>query len=222
MNDDSDRRHSAKIEELAVEYEAKGYKVSKEPSAAELPFSLGNYVPDLVAQKDGGGYIFEVKTSASQLSLDRFQNISREVSAHPNWRFLLVTLDPQEDAIIKNPEHFPSWETLAKNIAKTSVLLDTQVYEAALLYLWSCFEVGLRKKAFEINLPADQLPPSQLLKSIYTSGEISVDEIDLATEFMLKRNQAAHGVSAHLDEATVTRYLSFVTNLLEEWHATQT
>jgi hypothetical protein len=163
-----------------------------------------------------------VKTSASQLSLDRFQNISKEVSEHPNWRFFLVTLDPQEDVAIKSPAHFPSWETLAKNIAKTSVLLDTQVYEAALLYLWSCFEIGLRKKAFEINLPADQLPPSQLLKSIYTSGEISVDNIDLATEFMLKRNQAAHGVSANLDEATVRRYFSFVSNLLEEWHETQT
>lgn len=219
MNDDIIRRHNAKIDELAAEYSAKGYEISKEPSTAELPFSLGNYLPDLVAQKDGGGYIFEVKASASQLSLDRFQNISREVSEHPNWRFFLVTLDPQEDATMKSPEHFLSWEALEQSISKTRVLLDTQIYEAALLYLWSRFEIGLRKKAFEINLPADQLPPSQLLKSIYTSGEISVNEIDLATEFMQKRNQVAHGVSTSLAETSLKRYLSLVAGLFSEWQA---
>lgn len=219
MNSDLTRRHDAKIDELAVEYGAKGYKVIKEPSATDMPFNLGNYRPDLIVEKDGGGYIFEVKTSTSQLPLDRFQNISNEVSAHPNWRFLLVSLDVQSDGSIKDSANFPSWEALEQNISKINVLLETQVFEAALLYLWACFEMGLRKKAFEINLPADQLPPSQLLKSIYTSGEISVDDIDLAMEFMAKRNQAAHGLPTDLNDALLRRYASFVTDLVDEWHA---
>ena len=103
--------HEQKIQGTAQQLQERGYRVFTEPSKSDLPFDLGNYVPDLVATKDEQGIIFEVKTSFKRLSVDRLQNLAAQIASHKGWRFVLITLDDEtEDVLPLEAKDFPCWQ----------------------------------------------------------------------------------------------------------------
>ncbi len=218
MNSPARKAHDDKISSLAIEYAHQGFTVTKEPSSAEMPFDLGDYRPDLIARNVGGGLIVEVKTRASTIAVDRFQALAQEVSEHPGWRFLLVTLDDVDTAKIPTTSsELPSWDQLADKMHQTKELIAKDALEPAILYLWSIFESALRRRAIALSIPVERLPASVLLNHMYSQGEISVHEISLFRDFMLKRNRIAHGAAEVIDATLATTIFSSVDRLLAEW-----
>lgn len=218
MNSPVSSAHDEKIESLATTYEKEGFAVIKEPASNELPFDLDGYIPDLVISKGDAGMIIEVKTSASCISVDRYQSIAQDISKHPGWRFMLVTLeDVDSENIPTDSNDLPTWAQLVTKLQKARGLFEEGDYEPASLYLWSIFEAALRKRAISQNIPVERLPASKLLNHMYSQGEISVEDIDVFSEFLVRHNRIAHGISESIDSAMIDPMLQSVNKLLKEW-----
>jgi hypothetical protein len=218
MNTKAKSLHDEKLESLASDYARRGFVVVKEPSAKQLPFDLGEYRPDLVASKDSAGVIIEVKTSASRISVDRFQQVADEVSTHPGWRFLLVTLDDVDTREIPTTaSELPDWAQLDEKLKRLDGMMAMPLLEPGLLYLWSIFEAALRRRAIAQNIPVERLPANMLLKHLYSQGEVSVDQVDVFQAFLEKRNRLAHGGNEVLDPEFIRMLIRSVKDVIEEW-----
>jgi Holliday junction resolvase len=207
-----------KIDSLASIYTQDGFEVQKEPSADQLPFDLGGYKPDLLARKENTGLIIEVKTNASHYSVDRFQLIAQEISKHPGWRFLLVTLEDVDSGKIPiTTSELPTWQQLETKLTQAQALIEEGAFDPGLLYLWSIFEAALRKQAIAQNIPVERLPAKMLLNHMYSHGEVSIEQFDLFREFRDKRNRITHGANELIDPDMVRKLLISIRNLLAEW-----
>lgn len=207
-----------KLEALAAQYVQEGYAVVRAPSRAQLPFELGDYCPDIVASKDHTGLIVEIKSSASRLSIDRLQQLAAEVSRHPGWRFLLVTLDDVDSATIPTTlDELPDWPRLGEKLDQVRNLAANDLLAPALLCLWAIFEAGLRRRAITQQIPAERLPARMLLRHMYSQGEISVDQIDLFEEFFDKQSRLAHGRDEDIGPRFIHDLVTAVSNLIAEW-----
>ena len=218
MIENTQQSEQAKIIELAEQYTREGYTVTREPSGIDLPFDLDGYRPDLIATKDKSGLIVEVKTKLARLPVERFRAIAEEVSRHPGWRFLLVTLDDVES---QNPpgisENLPEWTQLKQNTSLAADLLQDGKKEPALLYLWSILEAMLRKHAIEISLPIERFPVMRLINHMYSLGEITLSQYDLTIEILEIRNKLAHGFLVVVDDSLIDRFKNLVDILITEW-----
>ena len=166
-------------ETVAQELRRNGYEVVLSPSPEALPFDLGHYRPDLIAFKNGGGIVLEVKKSTAHLSVDRLQNVAEKVASHNGWQFRLLTPQDIPEYAVDGYTDFPSWSTLRSKTQDVETLIQNGMTEPALLYLWSIVEAMLRKQAIAQHLPIDGYPSRNLLKHMYSSGEVSMDEFDL-------------------------------------------
>jgi len=218
MNSSTKTVHDEKINSLASTYAQQGFNVLKEPSSSEVPFDLGDYKPDLIAIKGDTNLIIEVKTTASRISVDRFQSLAQEISRHPGWRFLLVTLDDVDSSRIPTTSsELPTWSQLITKLHQAQALIAEGAFEPAMLYLWSIFEAALRKRAIAQSIPVERLPASTLLNHMYSQGEVSVDDVDLFREFMSKRNRIAHGANEPIDPNLIAPVFQSVNRLLTCW-----
>lgn len=215
MTQNNRTEHDTKVEELRARYAREGYEVLVEPRGESLPFDLGTYVPDLVAHKDSGGLIVEVKAANAKTSLERYQSVARVVQQHPGWRFLLVTVDDLN--VPNSPQEMVSWDKLEVNVATTTSLIAEGHAEPATLYLWSIFEAAMRKLAVISATPIERLPATKLMNQLYTAGYISVDEFATAKKFLAMRNGITHGFGVVPDRQLLQSFLRVVSALIQEW-----
>ncbi len=220
MNSPAKAAHEEKITSLASAYAQQGFTVLREPASSDLPFDLGDYKPDLIARRGDTGLIVEVKTTASRISVDRLQSLAQEISSHPGWRFLLVTLDDVDSSMTPTTSsELATWPQLVTKLQQAQALIAEGALEPAMLYLWSIFEAALRKRAIAQNIPVERLPATMLLNHMYSQGEVSVDEVDLFRDFMSKRNRIAHGANEPIDPPLVAPVFQSVNRLLTGWAA---
>ncbi len=223
MMDNTKSLHDDKVESLIKKYRDKGFTVIQNPKADQLPFNLDNYQPDILAtqnQNKSGliGLIIEVKTSISPVSVEHLQSVAKEVSRHPGWRFLLVTLeDIQAESLPGTSEELPSWEELIDHFSQVSELIENNNIEPAFLFLWSVFEGALRKKAVDVSIPTERLPAIRLLRSMYSFGELSISQFDIIQACFEERNRLAHGYIQKLNLKLLGKFLMLVIELLREW-----
>ncbi|MCG9884402.1 MAG: hypothetical protein MH825_02295 [Cyanobacteria bacterium] len=218
MNSPIKTAHDEKIDSLVATYEQQGFTVLREPSSGQLPFDLGGYRPDLIATRGETGLIVEVKTTTSRISVDRFQALAQEISQHPGWRFLLVTLEDVDSFGVPTTDHeLPAWPQLAVKLRQAQALMAEGTLEPALLYLWSIFEAALRRQAIEQNIPVERFPAPRLLNHLYSQGEISVEEIDLFQEFRRRRDRVAYGANESIDLPWMELVFEAVNRLVDDW-----
>jgi len=209
-----------KIQHTAQQLQERGYRVITEPSKADLPFDLGNYVPDLIATKNDQGIIFEIKTSFKRLSIDRLQNLSEQIASHNGWRFVLITLDEESDDVFPlEAKDFPYLQDLESRLSKVDILIQSSLFEPAILFLWSILELLLRRKAVIENIPIERFPTSNLLDHLYSRGEISMEQFDIFKNFLKLRNQIAHGLMIPINSTGDMLPLAHQTvkSLISDW-----
>lgn len=210
--------HDEKVKFLAEKYKSQGFRVFTEPKTDELPFDLGNYQPDMIAIKDGSGLVISVKTSLSRVSVDRLQALAEKVSKHPGWRFLLVTLeDIEAKSLPGTSEELPSWQELTDRFLQAHKLIENDEIEPAFLFMWSIFEGVLRRRAIDVSIPIERFPFIGLLKHLYSLGELSISQFDLAQACFEVRNRLAHGYIEKLNLPVVHNFDNLVRELLAEW-----
>lgn len=207
-----------KIQSVAQDLIQKGYRVVIEPKIEDLPFNLGSYRPDIIAFGEKGGLIIEIKLRSTQVSVDRFQEIAEIISSHEDWRFRLITLDETSQInIFKQDEDLPSWESLKSKLISVEALIKNSMIEPALLYLWGIVEVVLRKRAIIQNIPIENFSMKKILNHMYSSGEISMDELEMIRSLFEKRNRIAHGLIVSLDKNDVENLFHTALSLVNQW-----
>jgi mRNA-degrading endonuclease RelE of RelBE toxin-antitoxin system len=220
MIDNTKSLRDDKVESLIKKYRDEGFTVIQNPKADQLPFDLDNYQPDILATKNQNesGLIIEVKTSISPVSVERLQSVAEEISRHPGWRFLLVTLeDIEAESLPGTSEELPSWEELINYFSQVSKLIENNNIEPAFLFLWSVFEGALRKRAVDVSIPVERLPVIRLLRTMYSLGELSISEFDIIQAYLEKRNRLAHGYIQKLNSEVLGKFLMLIVELLDEW-----
>jgi len=220
MIDNTKSLRDDKVESLIKKYRDEGFTVIQNPKANQLPFDLDNYQPDILATKNQNesGLIIEVKTSISPVSVERLQSVAEEISRHPGWRFLLVTLeDIEAESLPGTSEELPSWEELIDHFSQVSKLIENNNIEPAFLFLWSVFEGALRKRAVDVSIPVERLPVIRLLRTMYSLGELSISEFDSIQACLEQRNRLAHGYIQKLNSQVLLTFIMLAVKLLIEW-----
>ncbi|MEH2110029.1 hypothetical protein [Nostoc sp.] len=218
MTNNTEILYDEKVKSLAQKYESQGFRVLTGLQTDELPFDLGNYQPDLIAIKDGSGLVIEVKNSLSRLSVDRLQVLAEEVSKHPGWRFLLVTLeDIEAKSLPGTSEELPSWQKLKDQFFQAHELIKKDEIQSAFLFLGNVFENALRKRAIDVSIPIERFPVIGLIKHLYSLGELSISQFDLAQDCFKVSNRVAHGYIENITLPLVHNLDNLVSELLTEW-----
>ena len=222
MTTDPKNTAAAKVQELARSYEAQGFAVKTEPVAGDIPFDLGGYRPDLLAEKEGQHLIVEVKKTGVPLSVDRLQALAETIRQHAGWRLLLVPTDEENPSQpLSNATELVSWQAVAERARRADNLLQSGETDAAFLMLWSAFEAMLRRHAQQVSLPIERLSTTALLNYLYSQGELSYEQFQQALTGLQVRNRLVHGFEAAETTQEARPLHTLVANLLHEWTFTQ-
>ena len=221
MNTDPGSK-GTKVQELARSYQAQGFVVKAAPTADDIPFDLGGYRPDLLAEKEGQHLIVEVKKAGVPLSVGRLQALAETIRQHAGWRLILVAADhPTTGELPDSAAELISWPVLLDRADRAKHLLSLGELDAAFLMLWSTLEPLLRRHAEQIGLPIERLPTAALLNYLYSQGELSFEQFEQALAALRVRNRLVHGFEA-TEAAQGARPLhTLVTDLLHEWTYTR-
>ncbi len=219
----AEKEHKIHADELAEQYRREGYNVIVEPGPTDLPFELGRYRPDLLVRKEQGGFLVEVKTRADRLSVDQLSSVADEVKKHPGWRFLLVTgQDVASEGLPGKEDEAASWDDISNRIHHAQRLEQTGDNEAAFLILWIALEQLLRIHARQAAIPVERLSPSIMIRQLYSLGELSFQQFDVALECQRTRNRLVHGFPAGDLVSSTYQLAALVSELLAEWSASKT
>ena len=180
------------IAKVAEDYRRRGYDVDVSPSSSALPQFLSGFQPDVIARNDSESVVIEVKVGTRTSVAERLRDVAQRVNRQPGWRVSLVFVNPdQPDQVSEaQPE---SLSRLQERIRNAEDLLRTNHSEAAFLLLWSALEGILRLLGQRAQLPLENLPPSTLIRELYSAGEISREQFEWLMSLLPIRDRLVHG-----------------------------
>ena len=186
------------IARVADDYRRRGYDVEVAPSGSRLPQFLAGFSPDLIARNARESVVVEVKVGTRTSAAERLREVAERVSREPGWRLSLVFVNPDQPDQISEAEPAPL-SLSQERVRNADTLIQSGQAEAAFLLLWSALEGILRFLGHRAHLPLDTLPPSALIRELYSAGEISADQFELLLQLLPVRNQLAHGLGSGQD-----------------------
>lgn len=203
------------LAKVAEDYRRRGYDVQVQPGGPGLPEFLAGYQPDLIARSPAESVVIEVKVGTRTSVAERFREVAERVNRQPGWRFSLVFVSPdQPDQVTEAP--LASLPQLQGRAQSAEALLQAGQAEAAFLLLWSALEGVLRLIGQRAQLPLENLPPSTLLRELYSAGEVSREQFELLMRFLPMRNRLVHGFGAGEEQLNVEQLRLVVQTLLAE------
>lgn len=183
-----------RLQAIAEKYRLQGFEVVIEPSKSFIPFDLGNYCPDLMAQKGlDEGYIIELKNSIAKISVDRYREIAEIVAQQHGWRFLLIT---EEDISSEDPQddsELMTWEQMLQRQEQAQKFLAIGEVEVAFWYLWGILEAAMRRQSRQVAIPIERFPANSLINHLYSQGELSMEQFDQVRVIQTIRDRLIHG-----------------------------
>lgn len=206
------------LDQVAERYRARGYTVQIRPTGESLPAFLGGHQPDLIARGPNESVIVEVKRGTRTAVGDRLRDLAERTKREQGWKLSLVFVDPDTSEI--HEEESPPLTLVAERVRGATVLNNEGRKEAAFLLLWSALEGLLRILGARANLPLSSLPPSALIRELYSAGELGRDQYELLLQLLPERNRIVHGFGA-LDGVDVDSLRHLVEGLLAEASTTQ-
>jgi hypothetical protein len=201
MNNSGHETYRQKLQEIAAEYQARGYEVLVEPSADKLPEFLASFRPDLVARGPNESVVVEIKVGTKTAASERFRDLAETIQRQPGWRFSLVVIDPRSDEVAPPTQQLLDRKEIAARLERANELLNTGTVDAAFLLLWVAVEALLRHIATREGLPLERVPSSSLMKELFSLGILSRSQLDVAQRAFSVRNALVHGFeTTRLDE----------------------
>ncbi len=180
------------IARVAEDYRRRGYDVEVAPTGPGLPEFLGGFRPALIARSPGDSVVIEVKLGTRTSVVDQLREVAERVNGQPGWRFSLVYVSPDEPDQIS--EQHPAPLSLSQErVHNAETLLRSGQPEAAFLLLFSAPEGILRFLGHRAQLPLENLPPSTLIRELYSAGEINREQFESLMSLLPIRNRLAHG-----------------------------
>jgi hypothetical protein len=210
-------KHTAAVRNIAKQLERDGYAVFLEPGSAVIPFDLSGYQPDILATKGVEHLLVEVKTQATRRSLERYKSIADTVSRHPNWRFLITTVQAEGDPDDAITPPLVSREEIGVLLGRLDALLESDSHSFAVPYLWTALMAGLRTRAFEKKVPVDATSDLRVLSYMYSLGELSHEDYETMRRYHDIRNSLTHSIEPSLPKEQTLEFRDYVRRKLAEW-----
>jgi hypothetical protein len=183
------------IARVAEDYRRRGYEVDVEPRGARLPAFLGNFRPDLIARNPTDSVVIEAKIGTRTSAAEQLRDVVARVNAQPGWRFALVFVSPDEPDQISEQKPAPL-SLSEERVHNAETLLRSGQPEAAFQLLFSALEGILRALARRAQTPLESLPPSALIRELYSAGEIDRQQFESMMALLPVRNRLVHGVGS--------------------------
>jgi hypothetical protein len=185
---------AAKIAEVRAEYESRGFEVIPDPAPELIPFDLDGYRPRLLMHHGDEHYLVDVRHLGISISVDRLIEVSDEVRKHRGWHLFLVTTGDVPSGAPGIYDPLAGWPKLRRRVVAAIQLADRGGDpEAALLALWAALEGVLRKTAQRLSIPVERLPTAQLLPSLYSYGNLTLEQYEMLQEVLRVRDRVAFG-----------------------------
>jgi hypothetical protein len=202
------------IAKVAEDYRRRGYEVAVEPRGPGLPEFLEDFQPDLIARGARETVVIEVKVGTRTSVAERLRDVAERVNRQPGWRFSLVFVSPDQPDQVSEAQPAPL-SLLEERARNAEILRQVGQKEAAFLLLWSALEGILRLLGDRAQLPLASLPPSTLIRELYSAGEINREQFDSLMRLLPARNQLVHGFGSQ-ESVDVEQLHPLVRELLAE------
>jgi hypothetical protein len=196
MNRSTQEIHNRKLQEIAADYSARGYEVFIEPGSTKLPEFLAGFRPDLVAFGPQDSVVVELKVGTQTAASERFRELAEAIQRQPGWRFSLVVIDPRSDDVAPSAQQLLNRNEILDRLEKANELLKVGTKDAAFVLLWISIEALLRRIAIQEGLPLERVPPSALMKELYSLGVLSRNDLNTTQRAFAVRNSIVHGFEA--------------------------
>jgi hypothetical protein len=180
------------IARVAEDYRRRGYDVDVEPRGARLPEFLADFRPHLIARSPTDSVVVEVKVGTRTSAAERLREVVERVNSQPGWRFSLVFVSPDEPDQISEQQLAPL-SLSEERVRNAEALIRSGQSEAAFLLFFSALEGILRFLGHRAQLPLESLPPSALIRELYSAGEINGTQFELLMSLLPIRNRLVHG-----------------------------
>jgi hypothetical protein len=184
---------------IAKRYEDLGYAVTTEPPPSAIPFPLGGYQPDILAQRGDEHLIIEVKKASSKVDPKYFQRVDQEIQRHAGWRFLIVTVadeelqDPGQSDLSPNL----SLEAIRQHLLQLDQLAQAGASPGMLLpQLWLAYVAAVSLALERRGVVSVRQTDLSLINRAYSEGLISFEEHQAARRFLKLRNEVVHSLNA--------------------------
>lgn len=216
MNRSTQAIYRHKIQEIANDYETRGYRVLIEPTPTALPPSLANFHPDIVAYGPKESLVVKVKVGTETAFSERYRELAETIQQYPGWRFMLVVVDPKSDDVAPLTQSLLDREKIVEHLKEAEELLQRGIKEAAFVLLWVSLEALLRHLAARESLPLERVPSSALFKELFSLGLLSRRGLDMALRAFAVRNSLVHGFEAPELDAMLGELTLLAQELLAE------
>jgi hypothetical protein len=208
----------ARVPEIAEELASRGWQVIRDPDPGLFPFDTDGYSPSLLARKGDENVIVEVRTVGRLVGTGRFLDVAEEVRRHAGWRFVRVTPEDVDVAVVlEGGDPIPTWDQLADRIARAEDLYRAKEVDRAFLSLWVALEGVLRRDAVETAIPIERLVTHVLLAELYSYGDLGMEWYDSARALLEVRDRVIHGFRIDDLDEVVPRLLRLVHEMMAEW-----
>lgn len=180
--------------QVAEDYRNKGYEVTLQPGPDQLPPSLSDYQPDLLARKGDETVVVEIKSRPTSRREPPLESLAKAVRALPGWRLELLLAEP--DIAFPLPERTLPWSEREAGGAldEAEQLLKAGYAEAALLMAWAGTEAALRLVAEREGVKAERNEANFLLNRLTAEGVLGHREYQVLRGALSLRNAIAHGL----------------------------
>lgn len=181
---------------MAKQYEERGYAVTLAPASSAIPFSLGSYIPTILAEHGDEHLIIDIKTAGARVNPDAYFQLNTQIEQHPGWRFLIATLpegDLEEE--LSEPVQNLSEEAIRARLKSIDRLGDgPEMATLVVPPLWTAFIASLRLLLASEGIPANGYSDLSLLNKAYSEGLLSFEEYEVARHLMVMRNRTVHSL----------------------------
>ena len=199
--------HRRKIDEIANQYDKRGYDVIVEPAAKDLPQELSAYHPDLIAISPNDKVLVEVKLKGKVRRADYWKNLQESVQQVPGWHLQLVISNASEAESV-------TIEEIDELLKQSRGLAETGALVPALLIGWSGAEAALRAAVESHRVEVPDYHPSTLISQLYTEGLLDDEVYQVLRNSLDKRNALSHGFRETVGQDDIDQLNKVVKDLL--------
>jgi hypothetical protein len=189
---EGERLEQNKLHEVAKDLQAKGFRVVRRPTAAELPEFLRGFQPDLIAFRGKEGIVVEVKTRRTLATADHLTSLAEVVSSVPGWRLELVLTNPKEKPVA-GPADRLDQSDIHWRIGEAKELLHEGSSVAAMLLAWSAAEGALRLLAERAGVALEKNDPGFIIRKLAVNGYLADSDYRVLRPAVDVRNSLVHG-----------------------------
>jgi hypothetical protein len=180
------------VERVAQEYRQKGYEVSINPPASELPDFVREFPPDIIARSPKECVVIEVKNWVSAIERERLRAVARKVESRPGWRFVVVSPGGSDRSPGPSLKDLDETQVVAL-LDESAELGQRNLIHAAILISWAGLEAAMRRVAQANEIEGRRSDAAALLRELVSNGIVDRDRYRDLTEALRVRRAVAHG-----------------------------